>query len=141
MAAEKVEGEVMSSVKKAISISRIYTVPLTRAWISPKQRRAKRAINLIREFAVRHMKSSEVRIEEGLNEVIWRRGIERPPRRITVKMEKGEDGIVTVSHLPTEKRTAVIEPTQPSKTEKHDEVTDSEDIPADSSSLEEANSG
>ena len=141
MAAEKVEGEVMSSAKKAISISRIYTVPLTRAWISPKQRRAKRAINLIREFAVRHMKSSEVRIEEGLNEVIWRRGIERPPRRITVKMDKGEDGIVTVSHLPTEKRTAVAEPTQPSQTEKHGEVTDSEDIPADSSSLEEANSG
>lgn len=47
------------------------------------------------------MKSSEIKIATDLNEEIWKRGITKPPRRITVKMEKDEDGVVTVS-LPKE---------------------------------------
>jgi len=43
------------------------------------------------------MKSSEIKITTELNEEIWKRGITKPPRRITVKMEKDEDGIVTIS--------------------------------------------
>ena len=141
MATEIVEGEVMSSTEK--TISRIYTVPLARAWVSPKRHRTKRAINMIREFAMRHMKSSEVKIDEEVNEEIWRRGIEKPPRRITVKMDKGEDGIVTVSPLPTEKRTAVKESKPASQAEVKDTATDSEieDASTDSSSVEQAKSG
>ena len=152
MATEIVEGEVMSSTEK--TISRIYTVPLARAWVSPKRHRTKRAINMIREFAMRHMKSSEVKIDEEVNEEIWRRGIEKPPRRITVKMDKGEDGIVTVSPLPTEKRTAVkeskpasqaeVKESKPaSQAEVKDTATDSEieDASTDSSSVEQAKSG
>ena len=53
---------------------------------------------MIREFAVRHMKVDEdsVKIEPEVNEFIWKRGIEKPPRRITVKMVK-EEGVVRVS--------------------------------------------
>ena len=52
---------------------------------------------MLREFAEKHMKSSEIKITTELNEEIWKRGITKPPRRITVKMEKDEDGIVTIS--------------------------------------------
>jgi hypothetical protein len=52
---------------------------------------------MLREFAEKHMKSSEIKITMELNEEIWKRGITKPPRRITVKMEKDEDGIVTIS--------------------------------------------
>lgn len=79
--------------------SRVYTIPLSEAWLSPRKHRAKRAINMIKEFAVRHMKAEDatkVKIDEKVNEVIWERGIEKPPRRITVKMEKDEDGFVWV---------------------------------------------
>ena len=92
----------MSSTKNE-ELERIYTVPLSRAWIAPRHRRTKRAVNILREFAVRHMKSSEIKIETALNETMWVRGITSPPRRITVRMKKDEDGIVTIS-LPKEEK-------------------------------------
>src|SRR5579872_4399888 len=52
---------------------------------------------MLREFAEKHMKSSEIKIDTELNEELWKRGITKPPRRITVKMEKDEDGVVTIS--------------------------------------------
>jgi len=84
-----------------IEVERVYTIPLSRAWITARHRRTRRAVNIVREFAVHHMKSSEIKIDTDLNEFLWKRGITKPPRRITVKMEKDEDGVVTIS-LPKE---------------------------------------
>ena len=92
----------MSSDQSETVVSRIYVVPLRRAWNSPKYRRTNRAIGLIREFAERHMKSSKIKISTELNELMWVDGIRSPPRRVTVKMEKDEDGLVTVSLPPKE---------------------------------------
>ncbi|MBI2127206.1 MAG: 60S ribosomal protein L31 [Thaumarchaeota archaeon] len=78
-------------------VERIYTVPLWRAWVTPRYRRTERVINLLKEFAARHMKSKEVKISEELNEMLWSRGIRNPPRRVTVKMVKDKDGLVTIS--------------------------------------------
>lgn len=91
----------MSEAKS--ELERIYTVSLSRAWIVPRHRRTKRAINMLKEYAEKHMKSSEVKIETSLNEEMWTRGITHPPRRITVKMSRDEDGVVTIS-LPKEKK-------------------------------------
>ncbi|MFQ6053296.1 MAG: 50S ribosomal protein L31e [Candidatus Bathyarchaeia archaeon] len=76
---------------------RIYTVPLTRAWVAPRYRRAEKAVTVLRAFVERHMKPSSTIIDPKVNEVIWRRGIRNPPRRIRVKLSKAEDGAVTVS--------------------------------------------
>lgn len=78
-------------------LSRVYTINLSKAWLTPRIRRTKRAINMIREFAQRHMKSDDVKIDRSLNEVMWERGIRKPPRKIRVKMVKDEDDVVTVS--------------------------------------------
>lgn len=64
---------------------------------------------MIREFAEKHMKSSEIKIDTELNERLWNRGITSPPRRITVRMKRDEDGIVTIS-LPKEAK--ITEPVQ-----------------------------
>lgn len=85
-----------------IELERIYTVPLSRAWITARHKRTRRAVKILREFAEKHMKSEEIKIDTELNERLWNRGITRPPRRIKVKMEKDEDGVVTIS-LPQEK--------------------------------------
>ena len=77
--------------------SRVYTINLSKVWLAPRIRRTKRAINMIREFAQRHMKSDDVKIDRSLNEVMWERGIRKPPRKIRVKMVKDEDDVVTVS--------------------------------------------
>lgn len=82
-------------------LERIYTINLRKLVITPRWRRAVRAVNLIKEFAQKHMKASKVKIEESVNLLIWRRGIESPPRKITLKMVKDKDGVVTVS-LPSE---------------------------------------
>lgn len=102
----------------SIELERIYTVPLSRAWIAPRYRRTSRAVNVLKEFAERHMKSSEIKIDSALNETLWKRGITKPPRRITVKMTKDEDGLVTIS-LPEleEEAEAEAEPVVPEKEE------------------------
>jgi large subunit ribosomal protein L31e len=82
-------------------ITRVYTVPLRRAFEAPRYRRTKVAIRLIREFTTRHMKATEVKIDEDVNERLWSRGIRNPPRRIKLEMERDEDGVVSI-HLPPE---------------------------------------
>ena len=102
-----------------IELERVYTVPLSRAWITARHRRTRRAVNILREFAEHHMKSSEIKIDTELNEALWKRGITKPPRRITVKMEKDEDGVVTIS-LPKETKRKPEEVTSPALEQKEE---------------------
>ncbi len=76
---------------------RIYTVPLGRAWVAPRYRRAEKAVTVLRKFVQRHMKPEEVFIDPSVNEAIWARGISNPPRKIRVRLSKDDDGFVTVS--------------------------------------------
>jgi large subunit ribosomal protein L31e len=85
----------MSEIEE--NLSRVYTINLGKAWITPQHKRTDRVINLIKEFAKRHMKSEEIKIDQDLNRQIWRRGKTNPPRKVRVKMVKDEDGIVIVS--------------------------------------------
>jgi large subunit ribosomal protein L31e len=77
---------------------RIYTVPLGRAWIGPRRKHSPRAIRLLRGFIVRHMKADEdsIRITNEVNEKIWSRGIEKPPRKVRIRATRDTEGIVTV---------------------------------------------
>ena len=77
-------------------MERIYTVPLGRAWIAQKYRRAEKAMFVLKQFTERHMKPTEIIIDPSVNEAIWARGIKNPPRKIRVKMTKDGDGVVTV---------------------------------------------
>lgn len=100
---EKVKAEVEEEKKERksdIVEERIYTVPLGRAWITPVTRRAPRAMRLLKAFIKRHMKVDDdsIRISNEVNEKIWDRGIEKPPRKIRVRVTKDKDGLVTV-HL------------------------------------------
>jgi large subunit ribosomal protein L31e len=88
---------------------RFYTIPLQKALIRPPKKRAPRAMQLVKLFVTKHMKLemkvSEEEEEEELphlivsqevNEKIWGRGIEKPPRKIKVRTTKDKDGNVTV---------------------------------------------
>jgi len=77
---------------------RIYTVPLGKAWIVPRKKHSPKAMRTLRGFIRRHMKADEdsVRISNEVNEKIWSRGIEKPPRKIRVRVTKDAEGIVTV---------------------------------------------
>ena len=67
--------------------------------MAPRSRRALRAVKEIRENVARHMKAEaeKIWIDQKLNEKIWERGIQKPPKKITVKAVKFDDGLVEVS--------------------------------------------
>jgi len=77
-------------------LERIYTVPLGKVW-AWRRNRAPRAMRTLKDFITRHMKAEEVIIGSDVNEEIWRRGMQKPPRRIRVKAEKDSEGKVTVT--------------------------------------------
>ncbi len=108
---EAVEAKVTKKKKPEEEIveERTYTVPLSRALVRPPKKRAPRAMQLLKLFITKHMKLemkvSEEEEEEELpqliisqevNEKIWDRGIEKPPRKIRVRAAKDKDGNVTV---------------------------------------------
>jgi large subunit ribosomal protein L31e len=88
---------------------RVYTIPLGKAWVRPPKKRAPRAMQMLKTFVTKHMKL-EMRVEEeeekeelpkliisnDVNEKVWGRGIEKPPRKIRVRAAKDKDGNVTV---------------------------------------------
>lgn len=78
------------------NLERIYTIPLGDIYECVRNKRGKRAIKFIREFALRHMKAEDVRISEGLNSAILRDGIQKPPRRVKVRIVKGDDAVAKV---------------------------------------------
>ena len=95
-------------------LERVYTINLGKVLLSPNNQRAKRAINMVKEYARHHMKTEEIKIEEAVNHQIWKRGIKHPPRKIRVRMTKTDEGFVLVS--PYEKE--VEEDVQPTKEKK-----------------------
>jgi large subunit ribosomal protein L31e len=79
-----------------VESEREYVIPLRDAYEASRTRRAKRAINIIKEFARRHMKAEVVKISSKVNNLVWSRGIEKPPRRVKVVMRKDREGVVEV---------------------------------------------
>lgn len=75
---------------------KIFTIPFRKVYEGHRMLRAKRAAHFVRAFLVRHMKVEEdkVHICKGVNEAIWARGIQKPPRRIKVHVLKNEEGTV-----------------------------------------------
>ncbi|MEM2869511.1 MAG: 50S ribosomal protein L31e [Thermoplasmata archaeon] len=69
---------------------RVMTVPLRYPHNQPRTKRAKAAIAFIREYVGRHMKvpREEVWIDPIFNEVVWKRGRQKPPPKVKVKAEK-----------------------------------------------------
>lgn len=108
--AEEVKRRRKEEVEEEIVEERIYTIPLSRAWISPRRKRAPRAVRLIKSFVERHMKlqsgsageefeeARRLVISNDVNERVWSRGIQKPPRKIRVRVTEDKEGVVTV-HL------------------------------------------
>jgi large subunit ribosomal protein L31e len=100
------EGKVEE--EEEIVEERIYTIPLGKAWIMPPKKRAPKAMRMIRGFLTKHMKlerrvkgeeeeePKRLIISNEVNAQVWRRSIEKPPRKIRVRAAKDKEGNVTV---------------------------------------------
>ncbi len=72
----------------------IYIIPLRDVKLAPRWKRSPRAIKEVREYLAKHMKSEDIKLDTSINEKIWERGSEKPPRKIRVRAMKFEDGQV-----------------------------------------------
>ncbi|MHC1604571.1 MAG: 50S ribosomal protein L31e [Candidatus Methanofastidiosia archaeon] len=75
---------------------RVYVIPLRKIKEIPRTKRSPRAMREIRSFLQKHTKTDDVWLDKTVNEKIWKRGIEKPPSRIRVRVVKeeveGEEG-------------------------------------------------
>jgi len=108
--AEEVKPKPKEEVEEEIVEERFYTIPLGKAWLMPPNKRAPKAMRIIKDFVKRHMKlearregaeeeESETKrliISNEVNEKVWSRGIGKPPRKIRIRATKDKDGNVTV---------------------------------------------
>jgi len=104
------EEKAKKEEEEEIVEERIYTVPLGKAWIVPPNKRAPRAIRMLKAFITKHMKLAARKEAEGeeeedapvlvisneVNERVWGRGIQKPPRKLRVRAAKDKEGNVTV---------------------------------------------
>jgi len=105
------EREVEKEEKKELEEEeiveeRFYTIPLGKAWIYPRKKRAPKAMRIVKSFVRKHMKlrteaegeeeAETLVVSNEVNEKIWGRGIEKPPRKIRVRAVKDKEGVVTV---------------------------------------------
>ncbi len=96
------------SEEASVVVERVYTIPLGKIRDVPRSKRAPRAVREVRRFIWRHflrvcreklgkeLELENVKIDPEVNEYIWSRSIEKPPRRVRVKASLLSDGTVYV---------------------------------------------
>ncbi len=101
-------------------LERIYVVPLRGAYLTPRVRRSRKAVKILQGFISQHMKVEieNIWISQGINSLIWKRGIQKPPRKIKVRVVKNGDTARVM--LMDEKIEDVVKPKE-KKAEKKEE--------------------
>ena len=69
-------------------------VPLRKAWNMTRFKRSPRAIKIIRNEVISHLKvkeDEEIWIDQAVNEAIWKNGIENPPRKIRLQITRHDE--------------------------------------------------
>lgn len=79
------------------TIERTYNVPLRKGFINtPKHKKTKKAVSVLKEFLARHMKTDleNVYVGKHLNLEMWKHGIKNPPHHVKVVVTKDDKGVV-----------------------------------------------
>ncbi|MCL5788282.1 MAG: 60S ribosomal protein L31 [Candidatus Marsarchaeota archaeon] len=92
----KEEAKPKEAEELKFEVERDYVVPLQKVYWLGRSNRSKRAVNLLRKFVSKHMKSEDVHLDEAVNHYIWARSIEKPPRRISIHVGKTKENKVYV---------------------------------------------
>ena len=70
---------------------KIFTIPLREVFEEERNKRASNASKLVRTFLMKHTKTENVKLGKSINEAIWKRGINKPPRKLRIHVIKEED--------------------------------------------------
>ena len=118
------------------AIETIYTVPFfPKLNKTPRYKRAPRAIRMLKEYIVKHTKADFIVITNELNEFMWKRGIEKPPRKIKVRaiVETIDEEKIATVELIREKVEVEARPelrgiTVPGELEEEEEEEEDDDV-------------
>jgi len=92
-AVEKEESEEEIEVVE----EKTFTIPVGRlGYATDRAHRSPKAVRDVRAYVARHMKADEVSISNEINQALWEKGINKPPRKITVRAVKDKEGKVVV---------------------------------------------
>jgi len=77
----------VNAVSEEGVVKAIHVIPLKHVYFGRRANRADRALRLIRKYVARHFKEAEkIIISPDVNEYVWSRGREKPPRRVVVEI-------------------------------------------------------
>ncbi|MEB3757564.1 MAG: 60S ribosomal protein L31 [Desulfurococcales archaeon] len=82
----------MADDKQSPVLERTYTISLGPLYYGRRSNRAARAARRLRLIVKRHTKADRVVITNDVNNYLWSRGIEKPPRRIRILVRVFEEG-------------------------------------------------
>ena len=95
-AAAEVEKEESEEEIEVVE-EKTFTIPVGRlGYATDRGHRSPKAVRDVRAYVARHMKADEVSISNEINQELWGRGINKPPRKITVRAVKDKEGKVVV---------------------------------------------
>ena len=96
-AAAEVEKEESGEEEIEVVEEKTFTIPVARlGYATDRAHRSPKAVRDVRAYVARHMKADEVSISNEINQALWARGINKPPRKITVRAVKDKEGKVVV---------------------------------------------
>ena len=70
---------------------KIYVIGLRRLYWTGRSRRAPRAIKKIKEYLYRHTKAERIVIDESINEYVFSKAYDRPPKKVAVRIIQLDD--------------------------------------------------
>lgn len=112
-----------------VVLERIYTIPFYPKLNSiPRTKRASKAMKMLRKFISKHLKSDDIIISPEVNEAIWKRGIQKPPRKISVRVVKSDDDVVEVYLVDSTYRKELTTTDIPSSKESSEAEIDEEEF-------------
>jgi large subunit ribosomal protein L31e len=98
--AEEKEEEKEEEEDKVVE-EKIITINLRHAYLAYSRKQTPRSVKLVKKIAQKIFKTEEgVKIDESLNAILWSRGKTKSQRKVAIKLQKLESGIVWV--LPAE---------------------------------------
>ncbi len=66
--------------------AKVYVINLGRLYWSGRSARASRAMKTIRKYLERHLKTDNIILDESINEYVFSRSYDKPPRRVAVRV-------------------------------------------------------
>jgi large subunit ribosomal protein L31e len=65
---------------------KIYNIPIGKAYKKARLKRMNYAVKMVKSYLKKHTKAEEIKLGKNLNEKMWKRSIEKPPKFVRVKV-------------------------------------------------------